>query len=571
MRCERGKALGVGLDILLVVQLLADDHVEQRVEERDIGPDRELQHVGRVPLQRLAARVHDDQRRATLGRLLEIGRRDRMVLGRVGADHHDDVGLFTFVEGRSHRARADPLHQGGDRRGMAQPRAVIDIVVAEAGAHEFLEQVGFLIRALGRAEAGKRMVAVLCARGLEPVSRAIERLLPARRAEMRPRITGISRVVRALADAVLADQRLRQPMRMVHVVEAEAALHAQPVLVRRAVPARDVKQPVVLDVIGQLAPHPAIRAYAVDHAIGVADAPVVGIEKRCRHQRAGGTGLHAFAAGDAGRSPHRIVEVEHDLFGMAAAGHADHVVDLHLAAGADAQSAVNAGVEIDRHRRMTAIGGRRLARGEAARGDAYALGPAPKGRCRIVRPVLLVCSHFLRRTAPHFAGKCSGLARGLIGHEQFEHHAPRRFHALRRGRDGHACGRRANAARSQHALACDLDHASAAIAVGPVPGRRRIAQMRDVDAEALGDLPDGLARPRLDRSAVEGEGDRRVSLGRRAQRCALAIACGLGTALLGLAVVHRHDLRRFIHQLPSPRLRSSGKYRNTDKSGLGAA
>ncbi len=41
---------------------------------------------------------------------------------------------------------------------------------------------------------------------------------------------------------------------------------------------------------------------------------------------------------------------------MATAGHADHVVDLHLTAGAHAEIALDAGVEIDRHRRMAAVG-----------------------------------------------------------------------------------------------------------------------------------------------------------------------------------------------------------------------
>ena len=47
---------------------------------------------------------------------------------------------------------------------------------------------------------------------------------------------------------------------------------------------------------------------------------------------------------------------------MAAAGHADHVVDLHFAAGADAEIALDAGVEIDRHRGMAAVGRRASAR-----------------------------------------------------------------------------------------------------------------------------------------------------------------------------------------------------------------
>src|SRR4028119_1201482 len=47
-------------------------------------------------------------------------------------------------------------------------------------------------------------------------------------------------------------------------------------------------------------------------------------------------------AGGGGRGAHRIVEVEDDLLDVAAQGHADDVVDLDLAAGADAQAAVDA-------------------------------------------------------------------------------------------------------------------------------------------------------------------------------------------------------------------------------------
>ena len=65
----------------------------------------------------------------------------------------------------------------------------------------------------------------------------------------------------------------------------------------------------------------------------------------------------------------------------------------------------------------------------------------------------------------------------------------------------------ADAACRQHALAFDLDHAGAAIAVGAVAGLRRVAQMRDVDAFALGDLPDGLAVMRMHLAPVEREGD----------------------------------------------------------------
>ncbi len=281
---------------------------------------------------------------------------------------------------------------------------------------------------------------------------------------MRERVGRIDQIVGGFRHAVLAHHRLHQALRIADIVEAEAALHAQPVLVGRAVAAGDGNQLVVLDLIGELAADAAIGADAVDFAVGKFGAHVLGVDQRRRHQRAGRTGLHAFAAGHAGRIAHRVVEVEHDLLSMAAAGHADDVVDLHFAAGADAQIALDAGVEIDRHGRMAAVGRRHrdlLALGEAAGVDALALGGFPEFRFRIVR-------HFDRR---------------LVGDQQFGHHLARGLGALGLGLDLHAGAGLADAACRQHALAFDLDHADAAIAVGAVAGLGRIAQMRQLDVE----------------------------------------------------------------------------------------
>ncbi len=341
---------------------------------------------------------------------------------------------------------ADALHQRRHRRGVAEPRAVIDIVGAEAGAHQLLEQIGLLVRALGRAEAGKALAAMLVADVLQPLRGAVERLVPARLAEMRPRIRRVELVMRVLGHAVFADERHGQAIRMAHIVEAEAALDAKPVLVGRPVSAVDVEELVVLDVVGELAAG--------------------------RHQRAGRAGLDAFAAGDAGTGVHRIVEIEDDLLVMAAPGHADDVVDLDFTASTDAESALNAGVEVDCHRRVAAIGLGLRARGEAALLDADAIGPAPEARIRIMR----------------------GLALRLIADQQLEHHLAREFGALGRGLDLHPGGRLADAGRGEHALALDLDHAGAAIAVGAVARRRAVAEMRNLGAAPLRRLPDGLTR-----------------------------------------------------------------------------
>jgi len=69
---------------------------------------------------------------------------------------------------------------------------------------------------------------------------------------------------------------------------------------------------------------------------------------------------------------------------VAAIGHADHVVDLNLAAGAHAQAALDAGIEIDAHRRMAGIALPALGCRETAFGHLDLLGPVPEFRIGIV-------------------------------------------------------------------------------------------------------------------------------------------------------------------------------------------
>src|SRR3546814_4259787 len=69
---QRLEARDIGLDILLVIEFLLDDRVNDRVEHGDVAAGLEAQRMGGVAHHVLAARVHDDQFGAALGRLLEI-------------------------------------------------------------------------------------------------------------------------------------------------------------------------------------------------------------------------------------------------------------------------------------------------------------------------------------------------------------------------------------------------------------------------------------------------------------------------------------------------------------------
>src|SRR5262245_3021399 len=103
---------------------------------------------------------------------------------------------------------------------------MIDVVAAESGSHELLEQVGLFVRALRGAETCERPWTIAITDLHEPGRGTVERLVPRRIAEMRVRISRINELVRHLRHALLADERLKQALRVVHIVEAEAALHA---------------------------------------------------------------------------------------------------------------------------------------------------------------------------------------------------------------------------------------------------------------------------------------------------------------------------------------------------------
>jgi hypothetical protein len=407
-----------------------------------------------------------------------------MIDGRVGADDDDHLGVQRRRERCGDGAGVEPLHQGRHRRGVAEARAVIHVVRAEAGAHQLLEQVRLLVRSLGRAKPGQSAGAVGVADAGQPAARPVERLLPARLAEMRPRVGRINLVLRVLGHVRQPNQRAHQAVRVVDVVEPETAFHAQPVVVRRPVSAGCVHKLFVLDLVGDLAAHPAIGAEAVHLAVGPDHPRLRRVEIGSGHQGAGRAGLHALPARHARRGTHRVVEIEHHLRCGIAMRHADDVVDLHLAAGADAQIALDARIEIDAHRRMAGIVRPARDRRETAPGDADALGPAPERRGRVVRR----------------------LARRLIGDQQLHHHRAR----LRRTRglavDLHAGRGHPLAGWRQHPLALDLHHAHPAVAVGPIAGCRLVAEMRDVGADAARHVPERLARPCLDAGAVELEG-----------------------------------------------------------------
>jgi len=134
-----------------VDEILSHDDMGERGEHRDIGARQQRQVMRRLHMGRTheidAARIDHDQLRPLAQALFHARGEHGMGVGRIGADQHDDIGLLDRIEilgaGRSPERGAQPI---AGRR-VADPRAGVDIVVAEAAADQLLHQEGLLVGA----------------------------------------------------------------------------------------------------------------------------------------------------------------------------------------------------------------------------------------------------------------------------------------------------------------------------------------------------------------------------------------------------------------------------------------
>ena len=145
---------------------------------------------------------------------------------------------------------------------MAQPRAVVDVVVAEPLTDQFLEQISLFIGAFGGPEARDTCTA----NRAQPASSCVQCFVPCRLAEMFLPVAGID--VQPFRGRIgAADQRFGQAVRVVDIVEPEPPLDAEPSFVCRAIDALDELDPVVLDLQADLTTDTAERADASDLAV----------------------------------------------------------------------------------------------------------------------------------------------------------------------------------------------------------------------------------------------------------------------------------------------------------------
>ena len=200
---KAGQPAGPILDLLLLEQAAAEAIPQRALLARLVGyVDAGVARVFDL------ARVQDDQlcAAAAHGPADERGQH-RLLLGRIDAGQHDDVGLLHVANG-AQPARVS-LH--------GRSAAVIDVIAAHQPAHQFLQQVGRLVAQLGRADGAHRSRTLHVGREGQSLRYQGQRLIPAGLAQ--------------LAALVVANHRLGQALRRVHEGVHEAALVADPLVV----------------------------------------------------------------------------------------------------------------------------------------------------------------------------------------------------------------------------------------------------------------------------------------------------------------------------------------------------
>jgi hypothetical protein len=158
------------------------------------------------------------------------------------------------------------FHQGRDGRGVAQARAVIDVVGAEHGSNQFLKQIIIFVRALCRAKPGQGRAPELLFDLCVGLRRQIEGFIPRRFPERLARVVEMAETVgRLWIELGFANQRCGETVAVMWVIEAIASFDTQPAMVHRTFSPGDLHDRIAafIDAIGNAAPHPAVGTQGV--------------------------------------------------------------------------------------------------------------------------------------------------------------------------------------------------------------------------------------------------------------------------------------------------------------------
>ena len=200
----------------LVIQALGHHHMRDRRHDRHVGAGPQRQVMRRLDMRRShqvdPARIDHDQLGARAQTLFQPAGKDRVPVGRVGADDDDHVGLLDAVEILRARAGAERRLQPVTRGRMADPRAGVGVVVAKHRADHLLDEEGLLVGAPARRDAADGAAPVPGLDVAQPGRGEVYRLVPADFAPRR-------------LDAV-ADHRVQDAVLVAGIAPGEPPLHA---------------------------------------------------------------------------------------------------------------------------------------------------------------------------------------------------------------------------------------------------------------------------------------------------------------------------------------------------------
>ena len=355
-----------------------------------------------------------------------------MPIRRVRPDNHDDIGLVNRIEILSSGRRAESGPEAIACRRMADPRASIDIVVAETGADKFLDKVGLLIGAARGGDGAHRVLAVFRLNALELGRRIGEGLVPG---DFAPGVRDLG-----------ANHWFQDPVPVGGVAIGEPPFDAGMAVVRLAV------------LIGNhahdfLATHLGLEA-AADTAIGASRDRrmfwLADLDHRLFDERGGRASLDTGAAGYALRFEERLRLPRRNPALEAAPADRQGEGALHFLAGANAAVAHDA-----------------FGRIEAEIGVGFVLFVG-----KMVGAVITV-AHIaqpdIARLRLQFAisiGRAGEAIERMVGDIKFHHAFAERLQPLGLGINNHARRNRRRAGSRRPGTALDLDEAEPAGAEG---------------------------------------------------------------------------------------------------------
>ncbi len=189
---------------LLVFPAVLEDVVQHAEQEGDIGARADPHVMVGFGCRAGVTRIDHDHLAAVFLGMQQVQHRNRVRLGRVGADIQRRAGVLHIVVRVGHRTVAPGIGHAGHRGGVADTCLVVGVVGAEE-RHPLAQQVGALIAVLGGADEEHRIRACLLADLLHPGGDLVERLVPADALVLA--VYQLHRVLQAvLAVAVLAQR-----------------------------------------------------------------------------------------------------------------------------------------------------------------------------------------------------------------------------------------------------------------------------------------------------------------------------------------------------------------------------